>query len=315
MTDTSKTGAQLFATYVLSLAMFALAAALIYFAYEVSRVSTQIPDILSSVDHTSEKVGPIISEVGEIRELIPGILHEVEETRKLVPPILKEVEQTRLHIPPILKEVEQTRQQIPPILKEVEAVRKEMPAVLKSADKASNAVVVMSKEIKATRPLVPQVLKEVETTRESIPPMLDRADAMIEKARVAGQEASTGAVTGFFKGLITAPFALVGDAGKAITGMSDEEIKQLTQKDLKLGEDAALYLLNNGVKGEAKKISNPDSGFSATLKLVSESTREDDFTTLECRTIFYEGYKNGERLNTVNRTLCKEEDGGWDIDE
>jgi len=27
--------------------MFALAAALIYFAYEVSRVSTQIPDILS----------------------------------------------------------------------------------------------------------------------------------------------------------------------------------------------------------------------------------------------------------------------------
>jgi len=300
MADTSKTGSQLFATYVLSLAMFALAGALIYFAYEVSRVSTQIPDILTSVDHTSEQVGPIISEVVEIRDLIPGILHEVEETRKLVPSILKEVEQTR--------------QQIPPILKEVEAVRKEMPAVLKSADKASNAVVVMSKEIKATRPLIPQFLKEVETTRESIPPMLDRADAMIDKARTAGQEASSGAVTGFFKGLVTAPFALVGDAGKAITGMSDEEIKQLTEKDLDLIKAAMLYLLNNGTKGEAKEISNPGSGFSATFKLVSESTREEDFATVDCRTIFYDGYKNGNRLKTVNRTFCKEKGGGWDLD-
>jgi len=314
MTDTAKARAQLFATYVLSLAMFALAAALIYFAYEVSRVSTQIPDILTSVDHTSEQVGPIISEVVEIRDLIPDILHEVAETRKLVPPILKEVELTRQQIPPILKEVEQTRQQIQPVLKEVEAVRKEVPAVLKSADKASNAVVVMSKEIKATRPLIPQFLKEVETTRESIPPMLDRADAMINKARVAGQEASSGAVSGFFKGLITAPFTLVGDAGKAVTGMSDEEIKQLTQKDLDLIEVAALYLLNNGVKGEAKEISNFDSGFSATLKLVSESIEEDDFTTQECRTLFYDGYINGKRIKTVNRTFCKEEGGGWDLD-
>ena len=300
MADSAKSGAQLFATYVLSLAMFALAAALIYFAYEVSRVSTQIPDILTSVDHTSEQVGPIISEVVEIRDLIPDILHEIEETRKLVPPILKEVEQTR--------------QQVPPILKEVEAVRKEMPAVLKSAEKASNAVLVMSDEIKATRPLIPKVLKEFETTRESIPPLLDRADAMIDRARVAGQEASSGAVSGFFKGLITTPFTLVGDAGKAVTGMSDEEIKQLTDKDLDLIETTALYLLNNGAKGEIKEISNADSGFSATLKLVSESTREEDFTTEECRTLFYDGYKNGKRLKTVNKTFCKEDGGGWDLD-
>lgn len=75
MAETSKTGAQLVASYLMSLAMFALAGALVYFTYEVSRVGSQIPDILSSVDHTSEKVGPIISEVVEIRELIPPILH------------------------------------------------------------------------------------------------------------------------------------------------------------------------------------------------------------------------------------------------
>lgn len=315
MEDASKAGAQLIASYVMSLAMFALAAALIYFAYEVSRVSTQIPDILTSVVHTSEKVGPIVSEVGEIRGLIPDILNEVAETRKLVPPILKEIEQTRLHIPPILKEVEQTREQIPSILNEVEAVRKELPAMLKSADKASNAVVVMSKEIKATRPLVPQVLKEVETTRESIPPMLDRADAMIDKARTAGQEASSGAVTGFFKGLITTPFKLVGDAGKSITGMSEEEMQDFTDKDFDLIELSALFLLNNGKQGDVKDISNPDSGFSGSIKLVSIDTREEDFSTVNCRTLQMEANKDGERIKTVNRTFCKEDGSGWDLDE
>jgi hypothetical protein len=314
MTETAKTGAQIFATYVLSLAMFALAAALIYFAYQVSRVTTQIPDILTSVDSTSNNVVPIITEVGEIRKLIPDILHEVEETRKMVPPILKEVEQTRLQIPPILKEVEQTRQQIPPILKEVEAVRKEVPAITKSTDNAAYAVVVMSKEIKATRPLVPEILKEVETTRESIPPLMDRAEAMIDKARKAGEEASSGAVSGFFKGLVTAPFALVGDAGKAVTGMSDEEIKKFTDKDIDLFKRATLDLLNNGKKGDTRNINNPDSGNSATIKLVSIESKEEDFTTVECRILQTETYKSDERVKTSNRHFCREEGGGWEIE-
>ena len=315
MTENSKYRARLVASYLSSLAMLALAVALIYFAYQVSRVSTQIPDILTSVDHTSEKVGPIVGEVTEIRSLIPEILHEVEQTRKLVPPFLEQVEQTRLQIPPILEEVAKTREQIPPILREVEAVRKELPAVLKSADKASDAIVAVSKEIKETRPLVPEILKEVETTRESIPPMLNRADAMIDKARVAGQEASSGAVTGFFKGLITTPFKLVGDAGKTITGMSDEEIKQFTEKDLDLIEASVLYILNNGKKGDVRELNNPDSGFTGTIKLVSIDTREEDFTTIDCRTLQMEANKHGERIKTVNRTFCKEEGGGWDINE
>ena len=314
MAETSKSGAQLAATYLMALALFALAAALAYFAYEVSRVGMHIPDILDQVEHTSETVSPVISDVGEITALIPDILHEVEETRKLIPPILDEVEQTRLAIPPILEEVAQTREQIPPILDEVGAVRKEIPSMLKSADKASNAVVAASKEIEATRQLVPQVLKEVETTRESIPPMMDRADAMIDKARVAGQEASSGAVTGFFKGLFTAPFALVGDATSAVTGMSDEELEILTEKDKKLIEVAALDLLNNGVKGEAREISNPATGFNATLKFIDASTQEEDFSVLLCRTLTYEGYLNGELLNKVERIFCKEEGGGWDLD-
>ncbi|MGD2053833.1 MAG: hypothetical protein PVG45_06965 [Gammaproteobacteria bacterium] len=301
MADSAKNGAQLLASSVMSLAMFSLAGALIYFAYQVSLVSMQIPQILTSVNQTAEKIEPVVSEVSEIRLLIPDILHEVEQTRKLVPPVLDEVTHTR--------------QQIPPILREVEAVRKEIPAVLESADRASAAVVGASKEIEATRPLVPQVLQEVETTRESIPPLLDRADAMIDKAREAGKEASTGAVTGFFKGIITAPFVLMGDAGKKIMGVSEEEAKQFSSKDFDLLEAASLQLLNNGQVGDVREINNPESGYHAKIKLLSEYTKEEDFEVYDCRIIQVESDKEGMDMKTVKKSLCKNDQGKWDFDD
>jgi hypothetical protein len=301
MADSAKTGAQLLTSTVMSLAMLSLAGALIYFAYQISLVSTQIPGILASVNQTSDRVEPIVSEVHEIRLLIPDILHEVEQTRKLVPPILREVEQAR--------------QQVPPILREVEAVRKEIPAVLESADRASEAVVVVSKEIEATRPLVPQVLQEVETTRESIPPLLDRADAMIDKARVAGKEASTGAVTGFFKGIITAPFVLMGDAGRTITGVTEEEAKRFTSKDFDLVEAASLQLLNNGQVGDTREINNPESGYHATIKLLSEYTKGDDAEVYQCRVLQVESDKEGLDAKTVKKSLCKNDQDKWDFDD
>jgi len=314
MVDSTKTRAQLAASYMLSLSIFALTAALVYFAFVVSRLGVYLPNILESVNHTTDRVEPVLDEVGEIRRLIPDVLHEIEQTRLLVPPILEEVKQVRLQIPPILEQVERTNQQIPPILQEVEAVRKDLPSVLKSADKASDAVVTASNEIKATRPLVEDVVKEIETTREAIPPLLDRADGMIDKARVAGQEASSGAVTGFFKGLITTPFTLVGDAGKSITGMSDEEMKALTPEDRELIEVTALYLLNNGDRGDIKQVSSRDNDFNSTLTLVDIEVTEEDFEETECRTLQYEGYMDGKRMKTANRTFCKEEGGGWDLD-
>ncbi len=301
MVDSAKTGAQLLASYVMSLAMFSLAGGLIYFAYQVSLVSSQIPEILTSVNKTSDRIEPVVSEVHDIRLLIPGILDEVEQTRALVPPLLKEVELTR--------------QQIPPILQEVESIRKELPSVLASADKASDAVVVVSKEIEATRPLVPQVLQEVETTRESIPPMLDRVDNMIDKAKVAGKEASTGAVTGFFKGIVAAPFVLVGDAGKKILGLSEEDAKQFTSKDFDLVEAASLQLLNDGHVGDIKEINNAESGYHAKIKLLSDYTKGDDVDAYQCRTIQIQSDKEGLNVKTVKKSVCKNDQGKWEFDE
>jgi hypothetical protein len=66
--------------------------------------------------------------------------------------------------------------------------------------------------------------------------------------------------------------------------------------------------------GDIREISNPESGISATLKLVSIEKEEEDFVAVECRALQSEAYKNGERKKTTNRKFCKEEGGGWDID-
>jgi len=272
MNDTAKNtsvneGLKLLASYLMSLSLFSLAGAIVYFTYEVAIVSKHIPDVLLSIDNTTENIEPIIDEVAEIIELVPAILKEVEETRKLIPPILKEVEQTRKMIPPILKEIEQTRNSIPPILKESEAIRGDLPAVLASADKASAAVDGVSKQVEASLPVVGDVLQEVATTREAIPPLMDRADVLIEKARIAGQQASEGAITGLFTGIIKAPFALVAGAGNSIAGLSEEEAKVFDDKDFSLIRQSSLYLLNNGVKGDKREWKNIESGSHGTYRV------------------------------------------------
>ena len=319
MNDTStassgKNKASLVASYLFSLSLFALAGSVVYFTYEVAIVSKQIPDILQSINNTSEQIEPIIDDVGNIIDLVPPILKEVEEIRKSIPPILKEIEQTRKMIPPILSEVEQTRKQIPAVLKESAAIRGKLPAVLASADKASKAVAGVAKQVEATRPLIPEVLKEVATTRESIPPMLDRADALIEKARVAGKDASQGAVTGLFKGIIMAPFALVGDAGKSISGMTDEEAKDYSEKDFSLNEKTSLYLLNNGSQGSVQKWENADSGNHGVV-ILSNIYTEGEYAEIDCRTLNFKFYKQDKLKREKSRSFCKNEDGKWVLDE
>jgi hypothetical protein len=214
----------------------------------------------------------------------------------------------------VLKEVALTREQVPAVLKQVEAMRKGIPLILASADKASDAVVVISKEVEAIRPLIPEVLKEGETTRESIPPMMDRADRLIEKASVAGKEASQGAVTGVFSGIIMAPFSLVADIGHGITGMSEEEAKVFDDRDFELIKQATLELLNNGAKGDARKWSNPASGNNGIIRLI-ETYNKGEFAEYDCRTLRAELYKKDKLIKKTTRSFCKNDNNQWDFDD
>jgi len=285
----------LYASYLTSASMFALAGAIVYFTVEMVQITRQIPDILLTVENTSKEIGPIVSEIAAIQKQIPIIIKETEETRKLA----------KLAI----AEYTKTNQQLPRILDEIEATRKALPDALKTADNASNAVIVISKEIEAGRLFMPQVLSEVKKTRESIPPLMDRADLLIASAREAGQEASSGAVSGLFTGILMAPFTFVGSVSETLIG-DDDVSDKLSDKDNEDIEKATGELLASGSVGDVNAWSNKDSGNSGLIKLIDVTDADDGDD--ECREIQIVIKHKGDEIQNKKTTLCKKSDK-WDL--
>jgi hypothetical protein len=199
---------------------FALAAAIVYFAWQLALINDKIPAITGSVDQVSQQIEPVLAEVREIRQ-------EIHQLQSLVPPILTEVGAVRQQIPAVVAEVAQVRAQIPPLLAT-----------------ADQAIIALNTTRDDVVPLVPLALDEIRLTRESIEPTLDRveymvddafskADSAILSAGDAGKKASEGAVSGFFTGLIKLPFQLVGTLASPVVKSVDADVlKQLDEKDV-----------------------------------------------------------------------------------
>ena len=271
--DTSKSQQRIVATYVLAISIFCLSGALVYFAWKLSFISEQIPDILTSVEHTSSSIEPVLQRASAITDLLPPMLHELSETRKLVTPILNEV---RL-----------TREQIPDVLHQVEETRKIIPQVLQTTDK---------------------VVEEIKTTREALPPMLDRADTIVSNARKAGKEASKGAVTGVFTGIIAAPFELIGGLGKRLFSLTDDVIKELTEKDLEMAKQALVDLLPAKNIEQTNNWKNTDTNVSGTVTLEKIYTIDDQ----PCKEFHVKISKKNQALVDKNTTICLNEDNEWE---
>ena len=214
--------------------------------------------------------------------MIPSVLAEVGEVRKQVPPILKEVEETRKAIPPILEESAAIRKQIPPILEESAAIREQ----------------------------IPPILDEIKQTREAIPGFLSEGQRLVDSARTAGQEASKGAVTGVITGIFTAPFTIVGNIGKKL-GLSSEEMKQYSDQDLALLDDAIKKVLLSDEVGTTQSWRNKKSGNSGAVTLKSIETSGDR----QCKIVHIEGKKNGAELTNVDKRICRNADGKWDVSD
>ena len=303
--------AQIYARYVSAAAMFSLAAALVYFTAGLVQVSREIPEILQTVEDVNHQISPVVDEVAEIRALIPPILEEVKATRKMIPPVLAEVRASREWAEPVISEYSRTNEQIPHILQEVRATREALPPVLKTVDGAADAVRDISAEIKATRPLVPEILAEVEKTREAIPPMLDRADILVANARKAGKEASRGAVSGVFSGILMAPFVFVGDVGKRLVGAGSSDEDRLSDEDYAMVEAATSEILNIGKPGDKKTWVNQNTGSSGYVKLLDIS--EEDGLDNECREMEIMVQVQDKVLQKKTVELCLNDEGKWDF--
>lgn len=317
---------------VASASRFAIAAAIVYFGWQLAQISGNLPGILQSVDDVSQNIEPALSEVSLIRE-------EISEVRKLIPAILDEVGLVRESIPPVLEEVARVREQIPPLLDRVDAIEKQIPPLLQRVDKtvatidqtqrqipgivatADKAIASMDTTRDAVVPLVPRALDEIRLTRDKVDPTLDRVEILLDDAFVraegtiaaveaAGKEASEGAVKGFFTGIIKLPFQLVGTLASPITkNIAPDVAKQITEKDLELMVGAGDRAVESGRVDRERRWENPDSGNSGSITIV----RYFELQGAECVEARVRINNRRREIQDRLNEFCRDADGKWTL--
>jgi surface antigen/regulator of replication initiation timing len=260
---------------------FAIAAAIIYFAYQLAQINDNVAVVTQSVDQVSQHIEPTLEEVKairleitEVRKLVPDVLAEVAEVRKQVPLVVAEIAEVRRQIPPIIAQLESIEQQIDPILQRVDKTvavvddtQRQIPQIIEATD---NAIAVLD-----------DTREEIKLTRESIDPTLDRVDDLVEDAYFkaqdaiataegAGKKASEGAVSGFFTGLIKLPFKLIGSLASPIVDTLDVNVaRKLTEKDIELLAEAGTQAIKSNNIGKERRWDNPSSKNSGSITIIS----------------------------------------------
>jgi surface antigen/regulator of replication initiation timing len=298
---------------------FAIAAAIIYFAYQLAQINDNVPVITQSVEQVSQHIEPTLEEVkqvrleiAQVRKLIPEILDEVAEIRKQVPVVVAEMAEVRKQFPAILTRVESINQQVGPILQRVDKTlvvvddaQRQIPQILSTADNAIAAINDTNKEIKLTR--------------ESIDPTLDRVDGLVEdayskaqnaisSAEEAGTKASEGAVSGFFTGLIKLPFKFIGSLASPIVNSLDANVaRKLTEKDIELLAEAGTKAIKSKNMGKDLSWENPKSGNSGSITTISSFALQ-GFDCVEARVRISH---NGKQIEDDLEKFCLNENNEW----
>lgn len=295
---------------------FAIAAAIVYFAYQLGQVGMQLPAVMQSVDEVSQHIEPALGEFKEIRKemtevrgLIPGVLAEVGEVRRQIPPILAQVEAINRQIEPILQRIDKT-------VTVVNDTQQQIPQILDTAD---DAIVALNATRKEVLPLVPPVLEEVKLTRQSVDPTLDRVEELVEDvyfkatdviagAQDAGKQASEGAVKGFFTGLVKLPFQFVGSLASPIVSQFDKKVAdQLTEKDIELLAKTSDRAIQSDKLKKEWRWENPASGNSGSITVVRDFERQG----LQCAEARIRISNKRKEILDMLDEFCKNEENKW----
>ncbi len=315
--------------HIANISRFAIAAAIFYFGYQLAQVGQQVPRVADSVETVSQQVEPTLAEVArvraemaEIRALVPPILDEVAAVRAQVPPVVDEIGQLRQQVPDILQRVDTLESRIDPILERVdrslatlESTQAQIPQILSTADKA---VATVDETRDTLAPLVPQTLEEIRLTREAVDPALDRVQIIVDDAYVkaqdtiqgAGRQASEGAVTGFFTGILKLPFKLVGTIASPIVKTIDPDVARLLdEKDLELMVEAGRESNEPDKLGKAISWKNPGSDMSGSITTLEKFSIEGRECT-RARIVIVQ--RNRKLADEVDK-FCLDDDGKWKL--
>jgi surface antigen/regulator of replication initiation timing len=309
---------------------FAIAAAIFYFAFQLSQVSDNAAVVTQSVDQVSRHIEPALEEarairleIAEVRKLVPEILAEVVEVRKQIPVVVAEVAEVRQQIPPIIARVESINRQIDPILQRVDktvaVVDDTLSQIPQIINMANEAIAALNDTREEALPLMSQALEEIKLSRESVDPTLDRVEDLVEDAYFkakdaidtaenAGRKASEGAVKGFFTGLIKLPFELVGTLASPIVKSLDSDVaKQLTEKDIILMLEAGNRAVQSNKIDKERRWENPNSGNSGSIAIIRKFKLEG----LECVEVRIRINNKRKQIQDRLDQYCLDEENNW----
>ena len=293
-----------YGSYAVALSILCLAASLVYFAKQLSSLE-KVADTLAVYRDVAPE---LITEVANISDKIPLIVNEVEAVRIQIPAILAEVSALRQDtIPAILKTTGVLQgTTVPALLVESKALREDaIPLLITESialrEETIPAVLLESKILRERA--IPAILLEVKKTREELPMLLIQANTV---AKSAGKNASEGAVSGFFSGIIKAPINLMSGADGVFS-----KSENLSDADQELISAASMRLLKKNKLGAVQKWSNSSSGHKGDITLTAMGVNGDE----RCRELTYRGFKRRKELGKSLMVLCHNEIGQWSIRE
>lgn len=216
---------------------------------------------------------------------------EVKITRDRIPGIIKEIK-------PITRNVENVAEKLPkiidPVLDEVAKTREAVPGILKT--------------VESTNLTVEKAVTEISQVRKAAPELLGRAEKIVANARDVGREASKGAVSGLFGGVISMPLDMVeGMGARATRLLNEEDRKQITQEDVRMIHSKAIELAEEGNVGQSKIWENIRSGNKGRITLRKKYETEGK----PCREVEIEYNLKRRRKQIKTIRGCRQPDGVW----
>jgi hypothetical protein len=294
-----------------------MAFAIAFLGFSLLQFTLQIPAILVVIKETSQTVDTVNPKIDDIVNEISQVRIEVGKVRLLVteqtPKILTQIDATLPVIEQVIIESEYYSRQLPNLLSQVDRIEQQisklqasMPAILKRVDAVVDTTNNTLTEVVLWRPHSAKYLNEIELSRTYIPEYLTRIEQTMVDAKTIGKEASSGIVSGFFKGVISLPFEVVAGL-KGMVDINSRSAKYFTKEDITLMQSKVFAVLND------KKVTsdtwlNNTTGNGGTITKGKKTKRKRQ----QCINVTFNNHFKNQK-ETLTELMCIDSKGIWKV--
>ncbi|MDF1820043.1 MAG: hypothetical protein P1U64_00620 [Alcanivoracaceae bacterium] len=276
-------------------------------AFAIALLAAALWHIGSSLPELNRNLDAINRSADAATDQLPALVAVADRYEPHITPLLEEIAASRATVDSIVAETQAYRQELPALYQRLDTLDAQLTALEASLPDVLERVDAGLAESRAWRPLSNDAVQEATHWREAIPGYLDRSEALVASARKAGQEASSGMVTGFFSGALSLPFRALGNVSSLVDPRS-LSARHLTEEDWTYLRNGAIVLLSKPEQAVAQWQSDT-SGHRGTIQ-ISNSTRTD---SRECHQLLITNHFSNDRSETLKEKVCKGDDGIWAV--